>query len=58
MKEEDFFEQYFTWAVVIRTTSADLQDIKEFLADKGVTIIFQKSSIGKLKIVPEEYEKL
>ena len=49
-KEDPFFENRFSYAVVVRADINDINCLKEYLAEQGFVICFQKLSTNKLFI--------
>ena len=51
---DDFLKTNFTYAVIIRADIAQVQALKQYLMDHGVTVVFQKTSTNKLYITERE----
>jgi hypothetical protein len=52
-KFSELSDSVFTYAVVIRGTVADIQTLKSFLAEKKLSIRYQRMSTEFLKITAE-----
>ena len=49
-KDDPFFETRFSYAVVVRADINEINELKQYLADHGFVICFQKLSTNKLYI--------
>ena len=49
--DDDFLKQIYSYAVVIRTTSDQIQNLKQLLAQEGYQVVYQKTSLVELRIV-------
>ena len=49
-KDDPFFETRFSYAVVVRSDINEINELKQYLADHGFVICFQKLSTNKLYI--------
>jgi hypothetical protein len=47
---DPFFENRFSYAVVVRADINEINELKQYLADHGFVICFQKLSTNKLYI--------
>jgi glycerol-3-phosphate responsive antiterminator len=47
---DDFLKTVFSFAVVIRGDVAQIQALKQYLLDHGITVVFQKTSTNKIYI--------
>jgi len=50
---DPFFENRFSYAVVVRADIKEIDKLKEYLAEHGFVICFQKLSTNKLYIKEE-----
>ena len=48
---DDFLKQIYSYAVVIRTTPDQIQNLKQLLAQEGYQVVYQKTSLVELRIV-------
>ena len=49
-KDDPFFETRFSYAVVVRADINEINELKQYLADHGFVICFQKLSTNKIYI--------
>ena len=49
--DDDFLKQIYSYAVVIRTTPDQIQNLKQLLAQEGYQVVYQKTSLVELRIV-------
>lgn len=49
-ERDPFFENRFSYAVVVRADINEINELKQYLADHGFVICFQKLSTNKLYI--------
>ena len=52
-KDDPFFETRVSYAVVVRADINEINELKQYLADHGFVICFQKLSTNKLYIKEE-----
>jgi len=50
MNDDDFFDTIFSFATVVRADIQQIQELKKFLAERNITICYQKTSTNKLFI--------
>ena len=48
--DDDFLKSLFFYAVVVRSDFPTIQELKQYLVDKGIDVKFQKLSTNYLKI--------
>lgn len=49
--DEDFLQQIYSYAVVIRATPQQIQHLKELLFEEKLKVVYQKTSLTMLRIV-------
>jgi hypothetical protein len=50
----DFLQTKLTFAAVIRADLSQIQALKQYLAEQGLTLVYQKTSTNKCYIKEEE----
>ncbi len=50
-QDDDFLKQEYIYGVILRGTPAEIQHLKELIADEKLHVIYQKTSLAELRIV-------
>jgi len=53
----DFFQQRVNYAIVINCTLQNIDHIRRFLAEEGIHVIYQRTSLSKLLIKEKEHSE-
>lgn len=49
-RDDNFLKTFFSYGVIVRADIDEIQHLKQYLSDRGITICFQKVSSSKLFI--------
>ncbi len=53
MNDDDFLKQTYKYGIITRGTPDQIQQLREIIAEEGLVVVYQKTSLANLWVIDE-----